>query len=106
MAGYLSALPALQTQVPDLSQGISYLANIPDEIRKSRMEERKMSLLEQATSMKQEEATQARFKEWLPFALHAADTPEKWETLRSKFAEHSTANPWLDDPGGFDNQIG
>src|SRR3990167_3093668 len=106
MAGYLSALPALQTQVPDLSQGINYLASIPDEIRKSRMEERKMSLLEQATAQKTDEFTVDmgnKIGEWAFKAGSLADTPEKWDRFRSTLAPYAQKYGFS-DPGDFNGR--
>ena len=101
MAGYLSALPALQTQVPDLSQGISYLANIPDEIRKSRMEERKMSLLEQATAQKSDEFTVdmgTKVGQWAFNAGSLASSPEQWERLKSTYTPYAKKYGFPDLP--------
>src|SRR3990167_1038622 len=106
MAGYLSSLPALQTQVPDISQGVNYLASIPDELRKDRMENEKMSLLRQATEMKQDEFTVdmgTKVGEWAFKAGSLADTPEKWDRFRSTLSPY-TQKYGLPDPGEFNGR--
>ena len=107
MANYLSALPALQTQVPDIGPGVSYLASIPDQIRQNRMEDEKMNLLKQATTMKQEEhdlTMQDAFGKWFYGAASLANDEDKWNKLRTKVGEYAGRISWLDDPGEFANR--
>src|SRR3990167_4629979 len=106
MASYLSALPALQTQVPDIGPGVNYLASIPDQIRQDRMEDEKVSLLRQATEMKQEEFTVDMGNKVGECAFKAgslADTPEKWEQFRSTLSPY-TQKYGLPDPGDFNGR--
>ena len=115
MAGYLSALPALETKVPDISGGINYLANIPDELRQARMEKEKMGLLRQATERQGEAHEVDMMKgltEWSKTAIPmAASSPAKRQALidaiepyRAKFPTIPTL-PAADDDAGWAQEL-
>src|SRR3990167_9722646 len=115
MAGYLSALPALETKVPDISQGVNYLASIPGQIRQDRMEDEKMNLLKQATQRQGESHDLDMMKglaDWSKNAIPlAASSPQKRQALIDALEPYRSRFPTIpmlpsaDDDVGWEQEI-